>query len=153
MATQCVEAVLRNKTQSCLIPPKSEWRDGQRRINETGKILPSERWTSWRLGLVVTILPPRREERSGVLIGWHESPIYTGCQWFGVPGLGSRLSTYWPTKWPSKSWCSQHTSTKQTSIPSAPVSSPGFKPKGRVCEERTLRRSQTVQTWLELQSQ
>ncbi len=33
------------------------------------------------------------------------------------------------------------------------LASPGLKPKGRVCEEWTLRRLQTGQTWLELQSQ
>ncbi len=46
----------------------------------------------------------------------------------GMPGLGSRLSTYWPTK-KAQIGCSQHTSP----IPWVPVASPGFKPKGRVC--------------------
>ncbi len=34
-----------------------------------------------------------------------------------------------------------------------PVTSPGLKLKGGECEERTLRRSQIGQVWLELQSQ
>ncbi len=55
-----------------------------------------------------------------------------------MPGLGSRLSTYWPTKWPNKWWCWQHTSAKQISIPCYPFALPRLKPKGRVCEERTL---------------
>ncbi len=42
----------------------------------------------------------------------------------GTPGLGSKLSTYWHTKW----WCDQHTSTDQTPI----LASPGLNPKGRV---------------------
>ncbi len=57
----------------------------------------------------------------------------------GTPGLGSRLSTYWPTKWPNNWQCSLHTSVDQTPIPCVPVESPGLKPNGMVCEERTLR--------------
>ncbi len=46
-----------------------------------------------------------------------------------MPGLGSRLSTYWPTK--RSTWrCSQHTSVDQTPIPCIPVASPGFKQNG-----------------------
>ncbi len=41
----------------------------------------------------------------------------------------------------------------QTPIPCVPVASPGLKLKGMVCEELMLRRSQTGQTWLELQRQ
>ncbi len=49
-----------------------------------------------------------------------------------MPGLGSRLSTYCPTKRPK--WkCNQHTSADQTKIPCVPVASPGLKSKGRVC--------------------
>ncbi len=61
-----------------------------------------------------------------------------GCEWVGMPRLGSRLSTYWPTKWFNKWWCSQHTSAKQISIPCLSVESPELKTKGRVCEERAL---------------
>ncbi len=42
-----------------------------------------------------------------------------------------------------------HTSADQTPILYIPGTSPGLKPKGK-CDERTLRRSQTGQTWLEL---
>ncbi len=77
----------------------------------------------------------------------------SGCQRVGMPGLGSRLSTCCPTK-RSKWRCSQHTSADQTPIPCVPVASPGLKPKGGrgggVCEERTLRRSQTGQAQLGL---
>ncbi len=44
-------------------------------------------------------------------------------------------------------------SADQTPIPCVPVTaSPGLKQKKGVCEERTLRRSQPGQAWLELQS-
>ncbi len=65
-----------------------------------------------------------------------------GCQRVGTPGLGSRLSTLWPTKWSNKWRCSQHTSADQTPIPYVLASSPWLKPKGRVCEEWMLRRYQ-----------
>ncbi len=66
--------------------------------------------------------------------GFWEGPrrVFLGCQRVGMPGLGSRLSTYCPTK-RCKWWCSQHTSADQTPIPCVPVASPGLKPKGRVC--------------------
>ncbi len=54
------------------------------------------------------------------------------CQRVGTPGLGSRLSTYWPTKWCNKWWCNQHTSADQTPITCVPVAWAGLKPKGRV---------------------
>ncbi len=38
------------------------------------------------------------------------------CQRVGMPGLGSRLSTYWPKKW-FELRCSQHWSADQTLIP------------------------------------
>ncbi len=38
-------------------------------------------------------------------------------QWLGVPGLGSRLSTYWHTKRPNKWRCCHHTSADLTPIP------------------------------------
>ncbi len=69
-------------------------------------------------------------------------------------GLGSILSTYWPTKWSNNWQCSLHTSGDQIPIPCVPIiASPGLKPKGRVWEEWMLRRFQTGQAWLELQSQ
>ncbi len=37
-------------------------------------------------------------------------------KWVGTPGLGSRLSTYWPTKWSNKWRCYQHTSARQTPL-------------------------------------
>ncbi len=45
----------------------------------------------------------------------------------GMPGLGSKLSTYW-----QKRKCGQHTSAKQNSIPWVSVVSPGLKPNRRV---------------------
>ncbi len=68
----------------------------------------------------------------------------------GMLGLGRRLSNYCPTKWWSnKWWCSRHTSADQTPTPCVPVKAPpGLKPKGRVCEERMLRRSKTEQASL-----
>ncbi len=38
----------------------------------------------------------------GTLPECHEKLPEHGCQWVGMPGLGSRLSTYWPKKWPTK---------------------------------------------------
>ncbi len=59
-----------------------------------------------------------------------------------MPGLGSILNTYWNTKWSFKWRCTQYTSADQTPTP---VASPGFKLKGTVCEEQTLRRFRTGQ--------
>ncbi len=42
---------------------------------------------------------------------------------------------------------------QEIGIPCVPVASPGLKLRERVSDERTLRRSQTGQAWLELQSQ
>ncbi len=65
----------------------------------------------------------------------------------GTPGLGSRLSTYWPTKWPKKLWCNQHTSTDQTHTPCVPVSSPGFKPKGKAWRAGALKPDKLNLAW------
>ncbi len=85
--------------------------------------------------------------------GYTINGCHNGCQRVDTPGLGSRLSTYRPTTWSNNWQCNQHTSFDQTRISCAPVASPGLKPKGRVCVERMLRRSQTGQAWLELQRQ
>ncbi len=55
-----------------------------------------------------------------------------GCQRVGTPGLGSRLSAYWPTEWSKKWWCNKHNSVDQTPIPCVPVASLGLTPKGSV---------------------
>ncbi len=44
-------------------------------------------------------------------------PVGFGCQRVGMPGLGSRLSTYWKTKFPNKWQRNPHTSVDQTPIP------------------------------------
>ncbi len=85
-------------------------------------------------------------KRSDCYSGGLQLGTKNACQRVGTPGLGSRLSTYWPTKWR----CSQHTPLPIKLLSTAPS---GLKPKGRVCEERMIRRSQTRQAWLELQSQ
>ncbi len=59
---------------------------------------------------------------------------------YKYPGLGSRLSTYWPTKHPNKWQCSEHTSADQTPIPCVLWIKTQ---RGVGCEERTLRRSHT----------
>ncbi len=53
----------------------------------------------------------------------------------------------------NKWWRNQHTYADQSPISCIPVASPGLEPKGRGCEERMGRRSQTGQAWFELQSQ
>ncbi len=55
-------------------------------------------------------------------------------------------------KWANLWRYSQYTSVDPATIPCVPVASPGLKPK-KGGEDRTLRRSQTGQAWLELQSQ
>ncbi len=74
-------------------------------------------------------------------------------RWFqrvGMSGLGSRLSTYGPIK-RSKWRCNQHTSADQTPIPCVQSRHMDSNRKGGcVCEERTLRRSQTGQAQLGL---
>ncbi len=55
----------RNIPQPCLDPPKSEWHDGQRRINESGKCSLKKEIQSWRLGSGML----RLSDHSGVLIG------------------------------------------------------------------------------------
>ncbi len=74
------------------------------------------------------------------------------CQWVGMPGLGSRLTTYWPKKG------QRNSGLVCTPLPIKPLSIASLSrhldssQKGW-CEERTLWRSQTVKVWLELQSQ
>ncbi len=48
--------------------------------------------------------------------------VNTNCLW-GMPRLGSWLSTYWPTKLSNKWRCSQRTSAEQTSIFCVPITS------------------------------
>ncbi len=79
--------------------------------------------------------------------------MWRGVKGFCTLGLGSWLSTYWPTTLSKKCLCNHHTYAYQTPIPCVPVASRGLKPTGRVCEEWMLRRSQTGQAWLEVQSQ
>ncbi len=69
---------------------------------------------------------------TGNLMAMFFTDTISWCQSINPPGLGSRLSTCWPTKWPNNWRCSQHTSVDQTPTPCVPVASPGFKPKGRV---------------------
>ncbi len=64
--------------------------------------------------------------------------VFDGYQWFGMPGLSSRLSTYWPINWSNKWRCSQHTSVEQTPTPCVPVASPGLKLKGSVWKADAL---------------
>ncbi len=46
--------------------------------------------------------------------------LYAWCQWIGMLGQGSRLSTYWYLKQSNKWWCSHHTSADQTPTPCVP---------------------------------
>ncbi len=66
-------------------------------------------------------------------LNWNGRRMRTGgCQSVAMPGLaGSRLSTYWPTKWSNKWRCSElHTSAEQTPTPCAPVALSGLNQKG-----------------------
>ncbi len=65
-----------------------------------------------------------------------------------TPGFGSRLSSYWRTKWSNKWWCNQHASADQTPTPCVPVASPGLKPRGGVWRADTaVLSNRTGLTW------
>ncbi len=71
------------------------------------------------------------------------------CQRVGMPGLGSRLSTYLQNG-PTNGGVVRHL-CQSNSYPLRPRRVTLI--KWRVCEKRMLRRSQTGQAWLELRSQ
>ncbi len=81
---------------------------------------------------------------------------------YQAEGINWSVCHTWAADWthtdlqngPINNWrCSRQTSADQSPILYVPVASPGFKPKGRGCEERMLRRSQPERACLELQSQ
>ncbi len=94
------------------------------------RFFPSEIWG--------TRLQSRRISRFTVKYS-QKSPMF-GFQWATLPGLGSRLCTYWPIKWSNKWWRSQHTSAGPTPViyastsglwawPPWVICSPAFNPK------------------------